>query len=191
MKLDNLSNLYKCMKKERTNRCKFIFEYNNTVFDVFFFIDEVPFKLALGVREKNFYLELNVKYGFEIDPCINDREKYKELISVLELSYNAHSPFSPKYLFSKLNECIPLSIASTSKWNPHDTAYYKRDVEDADKIYFCGWFDNNLVNKKVRKQNLKKTKEILGLQAYEMCKSKNISSKWTDKEKDLIEFNLL
>lgn len=190
MKLDNLSNLYNDMKQEQINRCKFIFKYNNTVFDVFFFIDEVPFKLALGVRVKNFYLELDVKRGFEINPYINDRKKYRELISVLELSYNSQTPFSPIYLFSKLNESIPLSIASTAKWNPQDTAYYKRDVEEADKIYFCGWFDNNLVNKKVRKQNLKKTKEILGLQAYEMCKSKNISSKWTDKERDLIEFNI-
>lgn len=83
MKLDNLSNLYNDMKQEQINRCKFIFKYNNTVFDVFFFIDEVPFKLALGVRVKNFYLELDVKRGFEINPYINDRKKYRELISVL------------------------------------------------------------------------------------------------------------
>ncbi|MFR4162062.1 MAG: DUF6037 family protein [Paraclostridium sordellii] len=190
MKLDNLINLYNDMKQERINRCKFIFKYNNTVFDVFFFIDEVPFKLALGVRVKNFYLELDVKRGSEVNPYINDRKKYRELISVLELSYNSQTPFSPIYLFSKLNESIPKSIASTTKWKPQDTAQYKRDVEEADKIYFCGWVDNNLVNKKVREQNLKKTKEILGLQAYEMCKSKNISSKWTDRKRDLIEFNL-
>lgn len=63
-------------------------------------------------------------------------------------------------------------------------------MEEAEKIYFCGWFDNDKVGKKVRPENLEKTKEILGTDAYLMCKKNNISSKWTDDKDGAIEYFL-
>ena len=60
----------------------------------------------------------------------------------------------------------------------------------AEKIYFCGWFDNDKVGKKVREKNLEKTKEILGTDAYLMCKKNNISSKWTEDEEGATEYFL-
>lgn len=188
MKLDGLSKLCSDMNKNKIKRYKFIFKYNDVTFDVFFFIDEKPFKLALGVRVENFYFELDVNNGFIINPSIGD--KYLRLIKILGLKYNPENPFKTIYFFSKLNEKIPDHVNINNAWKPNDTAHYKQNVEEAEKIYFCGWFDNEKVHKSVRVENLNKTKEILGTEAYAMCKRKNISSRWTNNKELAIEFYL-
>ncbi len=70
MRLDGLTKLYNDMKANDIKRYKFIFTYNNVIFDVFFFVDEQPFKLAFGVKAENFYFELEVNRGFIINPNI-------------------------------------------------------------------------------------------------------------------------
>lgn len=37
---------------------------------------------------------------------------------------------------------------ANNKWTSSDYAIYKRNVEESEKIYFCGWFDNDKVGKK-------------------------------------------
>jgi hypothetical protein len=64
------------------------------------------------------------------------------------------------------------------------------NIEESEKIYFCEWFDNYKVRKKVKEINLEKTKQILRTDAYLMCKKKNISSCWTDDEEKATEYFL-
>lgn len=189
MKLNGLKEFHNSMKINGVKKSKFIFTYNNVVFDIFFFTDEVPYKLCIGGRANNFYFELNVKKGYIID--INIGDKYLRLLEILGLKYNQDSPFKTIYFFNELNKNIPKKIDTNNKWKPSDYAIYKRNVEEAEKIYFCGWFDNDKVGKKVREKNLEKTKEILGTDAYLMCKKNNISSKWTDDEDGATEYFLL
>lgn len=188
MRLDGLAKLYNDMKANDIKRYKFIFSYNNVIFDVFFFVDEQPFKLAFGVKAENFYFELEVNRGFIINPNIGD--KYLKLIEVLGLKYNPQSPFKTIHFFSEFNQKVPQNADKKNKWQPHDTAYYKKNVEESEKIYFCGWFDNEKVGKHVKPKNLEKTKEVLGNEAYEMCSRKNISSCWTADKSSAIEFFL-
>ena len=181
MKLNGIKEFHNSMKINGVKKSKFIFTYNNVVFDIFFFTDEVPYKLCIGGRANNFYFELNVKKGYIID--INIGDKYLRLLEILGLKYNPDSPFKTIYFFNELNKNIPKKIDTNNKWKPSDYAIYKRNVEEAEKIYFCGWFDNDKVGKKVREKNLEKTKEILGTDAYLMCKKNNISSKWTERKR--------
>lgn len=57
-----------------------------------------------------------------------------------------------------------------------------REIEKPNKIYFCGW-KNNIVNN-VTDGNLEKTRSAFGDELAELCKKKNISSRWTDIDKD-------
>lgn len=67
---------------------------------------------------------------------------------------------------------------------------YVRDIEEADKICFYGREHNNEENIHVTDDNLIKTKEFLGYQAYLVCKEKNISSRWSDLENKAKNFYL-
>ncbi|MCS7465006.1 DUF6037 family protein [Paenibacillus doosanensis] len=60
---------------------------------------------------------------------------------------------------------------------------YRKDVEEADKIYFMGWLDKTISGNKATPNNLEKTRLLLGQDAYVRCKAKNVSSRWTDDVK--------
>lgn len=71
MKLDGIISLYNDMRRLSLKRYRFGFRYNNVAFDVFFFIDENPYKLMFGVKAENFYFEVDVKKGFIIDSTVS------------------------------------------------------------------------------------------------------------------------
>lgn len=176
MILEGLRSLYKEMKNINLERYKIPFNYNNVSFDVFFFIDETPFILMFGVKALNFYFEVEVNNGFLINPIL-DKEVYYKLIEILNLNSNSNNPFKPQYFFEEFNKKIPGNISVNNKPKPHEIAQFRRDVEENEKIYFLGWKDNNLNNENVSPENLYKTKRLLGDNAFERCKRKNISSR--------------
>ena len=49
---------------------------------------------------------------------------------------------------------------------PKDIIRYTNNVEEKDKIYFCGWRDNTKRGDKVTKSNLYKTRKLLDYNAY-------------------------
>jgi hypothetical protein len=187
MKLDRLEPLYKSMRFHNIERYRFEHKVRVAVFDVFFFTDESPFLLLFGVKAKNFCFELKVKSGFVIDHQL-DGLTYKGLCKVLELEYDPENPFSPWNFFSEFNSNIPKVAFANQKSKPQDVASYRRFSEEPDKVYFCGWRDNDKRDEKVK--NLAKTRTLLGEKAYQRCKDKNISSCWTANEKAAIEVTL-
>ncbi|WP_028401076.1 DUF6037 family protein [Ectobacillus panaciterrae] len=184
MRLDGLIPLYRDMKDQGLNRYKFDFIFNKVHFDVFFFIDESPFKLMFGVKMKNFYFEIDLHKGFKINTYLG--EKYGELCKVLGLEYDPNSSFKSSYFFQEFNQKIPSNAHRNSYPKPYEVALYRRDVEEADKIYFWGWLSHETTGKNVRPENLEKTRILLGVDAYEACKRNNISSKWTDDKRKAI-----
>ncbi|WP_338018908.1 DUF6037 family protein [Brevibacillus agri] len=177
LKLTGLRDLYADMKIKGIKRYKFAFTYNKVSFDVFFFTDETPFKLMFGVKALSFYFELNVNNGFVIDTNIGD--KYTQLRKILGLQYNPNNPFKTFYFFSEFDKKIPKHANVNNKPEPSDIAYYKKDIEESEKIYFLSWRDNEKCGKQVSPENLYKTRLLLGYDAYLICKRKNISSCWT------------
>ena len=51
-----------------------------------------------------------------------------------------------------------------------------------------GWLDNTIRGDSVTEKNLEKTERLLGYKTYLTCKSKNLSSRWTDQEHLAKEF---
>ncbi|MCC3688383.1 DUF6037 family protein [Bacillus cereus] len=187
MKLDGLVNLYGEMKKQEIKRCRFDFTFNNVTFDVFFFIDETPFKLMFGAKLKNFYFELDVTSGFNINTYLG--EKYNELCDVLGLEYNPDNPFKSSYFFEGFNRRIPITVNKNNYPQPHEVAEYRNDVEESEKIYFWGWLNHGESGNSVTLENLKKTEKILGVDAYKTCKLRNISSRWTDDRSKALAYS--
>lgn len=181
MKLDILEILYNSMIQQKIDRYRFYYRAGKANFDIFFFIDENPSILLFGVKAENFGFELSVDNEFNIDPRL-DRDTYKKLCSVLGLTYDPERPFKPFNFFKEFDKHIPQKAVISQKAEPHDVANYRSDVEEADKVYFLKWRDNTKRGENVQPDNLKKTRRLIGENAYTLCKNKNISSCWTNKE---------
>lgn len=183
--LSSLRPFYKDMKANKIDRVRFTYTYGRVTFDVFFFIDETPFSLLFGAKQFNLAFELQVLPGFSVESYLPD-EIYKALCKALGLVYDAAHPFSTRAFLSDFERHIPAVVFSLSKPEPHDIAIYRSDVEENEKIYFCGWRDNTPRGEKVTPRNLHKTIRLLGEQAYQVCSRKNLSSCWThDKSKSI------
>ncbi|MCE7032883.1 DUF6037 family protein [Lysobacter sp. GX 14042] len=63
---------------------------------------------------------------------------------------------------------------------PADVIRTYRNVEQADRIYFCGWRDNTVRGDRVSSANLAKTRRCLGQAAHDLCRRRNLSSRRTD-----------
>lgn len=189
MKLDELKNLYGDMKRQNIDRYRFTYTYGDGTFDVFFFIDEAPFILLFGARGKNFSFEIEVKKGFRIEVHF-DKDIYYKLIDFLKIKSSSKTPFNPGRFFVDFNKHIPKTANVNNIPKPQQIIVYRNDIEEADKLYFLKWRDNTIRGEKVSEENLHKTRKILGHQAYKICKSKNLSSCWTDDETKEKEFAL-
>ncbi len=179
MKSYKLKDLYYKMKEDEIKRYKFRFIYNEVVFDVIFFCDETPFNLLFGALGTGFSFEANVNKGFDID-IVLPAEKYNKLKEILNIPRFGKSPFKMSDFFKSFCTNIPEYKPNNPKVRPQDVAVYRRNVDEANKIYFYGWKENNLTNEEVSDENLEKTKLLIGVDTYYICKRKNISSRWTD-----------
>lgn len=189
MRLNGLEPLYRSMRYQGIDRYRFRYRCNNVEFDIFFLIDETPFQLLFGVLIKNFSFILPVERGFCINPKL-DPEDFSGLCKVLGLRPNPENRFSTRAFFEEFNQCIPAQADRRNVFEPHEIAPYYPKVEEADKKYFWGWRHNDVLKERVSSENLEKTRRILGYQAYEICKARNISSRWTNRREDAKEFNL-
>ncbi|AMP75132.1 DUF6037 family protein [Ralstonia solanacearum] len=190
MKLDGLAPLYKDMRAKKLERIRFDYRHGRVSFDVFFFIDGSPYQLLFGARGYNVAFEIDVEKGFKIVPRIKDEDAYKALCNALGLVFNPGNPFSPKAFFEDFSGHIPDAVPADHEVRPQDVVRFRRDVEEAHKVYFCGWHDNTLRKEHVRPKNLRKTRELLGQKMYEFCKAKNMSSCWTDDPQGAIPVTL-
>lgn len=188
MKLDGIKSLYKSMREKKIDRYKFDFLFNGKRFDVLYFIDEEPHKLAVGIKSHNFYFEKEVKIGYKIKPFFDEGD-YSKFCEIMGFKFDEKSPFSPSIFFKELNASVPEVAYKNKIPKPHEVAEFRKDVEESEKIFFVGWLDNRIRGRKVSEDNLKKTRRLLSEQAYLMCKEMNISSRWSDKRSDAKEFS--
>ncbi|MGD7175490.1 DUF6037 family protein [Ralstonia pseudosolanacearum] len=189
MKLGELAPLYKDMRAQKLDRIRFDYRHGRVSFDVFFFIDESPYLLLFGARGYNVAFEVEVRPGFEIDPRL-DNADFRALCNALGLVFNPDNRFSTKAFFETFAGHIPATVPADHEVKPQDVARFRRDVEEAHKVYYCGWRDNTVRGETVTDKNLLKTRELLGQKAYERCKSKNLSTCWTDDREKAITFTL-
>lgn len=180
MKLDNLRHLYYEMLKEKSTRQEFDFEYNGVNADVFFFIDKKPFILAFGIKLTQAYFELEVKPGFEVETLFSHKI-YDLITKEFHINYDPNHKYSPFDFLRYVNDKIPHHIKETRAAEPRLIAHYHRDIEEADKIYFCGFINHRAEGRHVSSENLRKTRLLMGEDAYQRCLAENISTKWTNE----------
>ena len=180
MKLDRLPLLHRAMRRANLDRCTFRFVRKPAVFDVFFFTDRTPFGLMFGLVGGQWSFSVDVHPGYRVCTRLEKRV-YRELCEVLGLTPDPDRPFRPAIFFEELNGQFPKTVTQDNEAKPQDIARYRRDVEEAEKKYFLAWRPHRDRNvSKVTKHNLRKTRELLGEQAYVICRDENISTVWTD-----------
>jgi len=185
MIFDGLIPLHASMQAQDISRYKFEYTHGRGQFDIFFFIDESPFKLLIGARGGNFAITVNVDVvTFKISTYIG---KFNELCEFLELEFKEGNPFSTNAFFADLNCNIPSTASRHNVPRPSEIAEYVDNVLEADKVHFVGWLDNNIQGNQVSEENLDKTRRLLGFDVYEICRRKNISSRWSPHERDSVE----
>ena len=189
MVLQNLRRLYYSMRAQTIDSYRFSYHHGQIAFDVFFFTDEVPFVLLFGVQGDTLSFEFKVEKGFQVDPNL-DPAVYKRLCQILGLQFTPENPFSPSAFLIDFDNAVPRQAHLNQRAQPQDVAAYRRDVEEANRIYFWGWLDNNLRGNRVSHENLDKTRKLLGPHSWEICKRKNISSRWTDRRELAVEVTL-
>lgn len=182
LKLYEIKPLLQDMGRNNAKIDKFRFTYNKVGFEVIVLIERSPFELLFGVIGYNYSFSLTLQVGYELQGLPDD--VFYKLCDILNLKPGRESLTSYKFL-KYVAQRIPTQYSNV-KVQPHEIAKYKqRDVDEANKIYFCGWkhFEGSERNAK----NFDKTRKLLGDEAYEFCKKNNISSCWTDidlKRKD-------
>jgi hypothetical protein len=189
MKVIGLSVLYKRMRHDAETRSKIEYQHGPVTFDVLFLIDETPFSLMFGAKGKNVSFDFEVGPGFTVVPSIA-KDAYRELCRALGLTFDPANPFSIKRFLEDFSDRVPHLLMTKREAKPHEIARHRRDVEDSEKIYFCGWRDNTKRAEQVSQRNLRKTQRLLGEAAYQSCLKRNISTCWTDVELDAVEVRL-
>lgn len=188
MKLNGLIPLYRSMKDQAIGRYKFRYQLNHLTFDCLFFIDTKPFELVMGCLGHNFAIFLDVENGFEIHPFIQPKETFLALLNALRTANISNNNFDPKDFFQEFDQHIPTHANPQNAAKPQDVIRYFSNIEESDKIHFCGWRDNSLRGHSVTESNLEKTRRFLGQQAYEFSKRRNLSTRWTHDPSMATEF---
>ncbi|MCV2521956.1 DUF6037 family protein [Bacillus velezensis] len=182
MQLNNLKFLYKDMKRKNIDRSKFDIRFKSAHFKCIFLIDKSPFKLILAARGVNFYLEFEVKEGYNINSYI-EKEKYYRLCEILGIKKDDNNKFSTNAFLNLVNDRVPHNISNENRVVPADIAPYRKIVEEENKVYFYKWIPHDGIKSNVSHENLEKTRLLIGEEAYLTCKERNISSGWTDNPK--------
>lgn len=165
-----LAILHSDMKGREEVRCVFPFEYNGKRFSCIFLADVDPYRLYLttmGISPQVFELEVIDKY--QVNAYFSD---YKKLVAYLELKYDPDHIFRPSDFFEVLNRNIPPIF--TRKPNYSEVLCVvakKRNIEEENKVYFCGWYTNPK-GKNVKQNNLEKTRSAFGDDKAKMSKKK-------------------
>lgn len=178
-KFTTLEILHNNMKINNIKRVVFPIKYNKKGFSCIFITNILPYILYLStLGDTPIIFELEINENYETSSYI-DNNKYNKLIEYLEIKYDPNHKFKPSDFFSYINNNI--SVNCMKQPNYKDViliATSCRNIEESNKIYFCGWRNNGAGN--VSYENLEKTRIAFGDDIAELCKNKNISSRWTD-----------
>lgn len=179
MRLTGLQPLYRSMCDQRLGRVKFRYQLNHLTFECLFFADTTPFELVMGCLGHNFAIFMNVHEGFAIRPYIEPAQTYWALRDALFRNAGSATKLEPGVFFSEFNRHIPQQASPHQVPTPNDVVRYYPDIEEAAKRWFLGWRDNSKLGKQVTRENLAKTRLLLGQRAHDFSLRRNQSTCWT------------
>ena len=186
MILDRLATLHQDMLAQSITRIKFVFNFRNLQFSVVYIAENFPHTLLFGCVAHNLFFVLTVGDKYEISTFLGDN--YPLLLKALDLRHNPENPFSPKVLFQEFNDRIPQRANANNTPTMTEIAMLSRDVEEPDKVHFCGWRTHDGKTSNVTPNNLHKTFRICGSATHAVCRQHNISSRWTDDASRAIRY---
>ncbi|WP_257014593.1 DUF6037 family protein [Variovorax sp. YR752] len=187
--LNGLGPLVQQMRQRGLQRIRWPYRHSRVSFDVFLFTDEMPWCLLFGAKAYNFAFSVPVHRGYDADPGLAQAD-YRRLCEVLGLKFDPNNKFSPKAFLEEFGRALPATLPNQAEVRPQDVAPYRKDVEESERVYFCGWKDNTLRGESVSQANLHKTRQLLGVAAYERCRDKNISSRWSADAEAAAKFTM-
>ena len=178
----NLHKLVFSMKCHRKTIEQFYFKFNNVEFDCILDIGVRPFELMLGVKSYNFACVLKIERGYRTEL---PSDKYFELCKILHLTYKDNL-FSSPFFLRQIDIHIP-EECTDNLVNPSHLVPFRKDKlsnsDKADGFIFCGWLAHKGKNNG-HARNFEKTEFLLGKDIANFCRINDISSKWTNDEKD-------
>lgn len=190
-KLENLKALHRDMvfKKERV--ATFTVDINKHPFSCIFLLEDDSrslFLTTLGLEPHTIEVEINSYFDV---PNQLKREDYDALLVYLNLKYNPLAPFKPLSFFSQIDMLSPNRfIQKPATRELMAVICKKRQIDEAEKIFFCGW-RHNAKDESVRQCNFEKTILIVGKRTASYLRRANISSCWSDdsSKENLAEIN--
>ncbi|MDR3164243.1 MAG: DUF6037 family protein [Synergistaceae bacterium] len=136
MELTGIKSLYYEMRQAEEKRQQFCFTYNDVTVCVLFLIDTNPFLLCFSAIGEPQYFQVELHPGFQLNPVL-DVSTLNQLKDMFNIGRVKKGEFSTKEFFDCFNVHIPQHISNTTKVRPSDVLpHIKRDVEEADRIYF-------------------------------------------------------
>lgn len=178
MQLHRLSQLHLSMRTTGINKTRFEFQFRNLTFSVIYLAEQFPHELLFGCVHHNLFFVVEVRPGYNISTFLGD--SFYPLVRALGLKRDPANPFHPSVFFDAFETSTPITANPANTPTVRDIALQRRDVEEADKIYFMGWVNHDGKLKKPTEENLAKTLRICGHAVYQRCRKYHISSRWTD-----------
>lgn len=167
------------MKKHKVEKEHYKFMFNGFTFDVIlsFVLDSYELLVAIHTHNWGCVLKMNKYYYVEMS-----NEDYFSLCNILNLNWNENH-FSSAAFLRLLSQNAPLTSSCLGVTHNELRRYLPyRYVDEADKIYFCGWNDHKSDNRKAH--NFDKTEYYFGKSVADYCRKHNISSLWSDIPRD-------
>lgn len=178
MRLNRLSQLHMNMQQQGINKTRFEFNFRNLNFSIIYLAEQFPHELLFGCIHHNLFFVVAVRDDYKISTYLG--ENFGPLVRALGLRRDQDNPFHPNVFFDAFEEATPITTNPGNTPTIRDIAIQRRDVEEADKIYFLGWLNHDGVKKKPTEENLAKTLRICGHAVHQRCRRYHISSRWTD-----------
>lgn len=183
LKFPHLQSLVPDMEQKGIDKEHFVFTYSKRTIDCVFCICHINYELLVGVHSINFGFAVNIKRNRmgEYVAEITD-EDYIRFCRALNLTYRGDG-FTSNTLLCLLSEHIPTKSTGVRIDHAEMRNYVKcRHVDEADKRYFKGWNDH--IKDGRQAQNFDKTEFYLGREVADYCRRNNISSLWTNIQRE-------
>lgn len=171
--------LINSMKSNDVEKEHYFFNYNGFRFDVILSIANIGYEILIAIHTHNWgcVLKMSRNYIIEVPDDV-----YFSLRRLLHLDWNNNHFSSAAFLrllsenSPKYSNCQGVNYRELRNYLPY------RQVDEAKKIYFCGWNDHKRDNRTAH--NFDKTEFYFGKTISDYCRKNNVSSMWSDIPRD-------
>jgi Family of unknown function (DUF6037) len=179
--MTSLRKLHESMIEIGSEMQQFRIKTGAIEFDCLFSVRDTPnFTLSLTSRGLNprFFL-LEVERGYWIKPFFG--KFYGELAALLNTGANSGNKLIPKDWLSQINVSVPSTATINNNPTNCEIIRLRPDIsEDRDKPYFDTWtYWSQDSGRSPRRENLNKTRMIMGVDAVNYSIKMNASSRWS------------